>query len=66
MIIRDIHYKITGIHYSVHYKNRNFKRVKIDCYTCECFKCIFIEKTTSNRNNREYYPKYFTLYKKVN
>jgi len=62
MIIRDVHYKITGIHYSVHYKNRSFKRVRIDCYSYKCMKCIFIIHKTSNRYNREYYSKCYTFY----
>lgn len=45
MIIRDVDYKITGIHYSVHYKNHPFRRIRIDCTSYSCFGKVVIEKT---------------------
>ena len=58
MIIRDIQYNITDIRYSVHYKNRKYKRVVIQCYTFDCFKLVVIF------NNHKKKPLYKKIYKK--
>jgi len=58
MIIRDINYNISDIRYSVHYKNRPYKRVIIQSFTLECFKVIIIFH--NHKNN----PLYKKIYKK--
>ena len=58
MIIRDISYNVSDIRYSVHYKNRKYKRVVIQCLTLECFKVIVIF------HNHRNIPLYKKIYKK--
>lgn len=60
MIIRDIQYNITNIKYSVHYKNRRFKHVIIQCFTFNCFKLVIIF------HNHRKIPLYKKLYNKGN
>ena len=45
MIIRDVYYNITSIYYSVHYKNRDFKRVRIQFILYSCVKLLVITKS---------------------
>ena len=45
MIIRDVYYNITSVHYSVHYKTRDFKRVNYTFLTYTCIQTVIIVKS---------------------
>ena len=65
MIIKDIYYNITSVHYSVHYKTRNMKRIRIDFLSFSCVNMIIIEKSywkyIGNSNNKTCISWYYKI-----
>lgn len=59
MIIRDIHYNINSVHYSVHFRNRQMKRIKLQFLLYSCYNIVVIEKTYTKY--RHLITKYYVI-----